>query len=68
MTASTMRKMQVAAYVPREDGVQELEKRGVWWLLLKTIAIDIEWDECLSDMPLPMSMPMSMVELPAKLL
>lgn len=68
MAASAMRKIQVPAYVPREDGVQELEKRGVLWLLLKTIAMDIDEDECMSDMPLPMSMSMSMLVLPAKFL
>lgn len=43
--ARAMRKMQVPAYVPLEDGVQSLEKRGVLWLLTKTIDMDIDEDE-----------------------
>lgn len=45
MAARAIRKMQVPAYVPREEGVHVLEKRGVPWLLLKTMAIDMDEED-----------------------
>ena len=39
--ARTMRKMQVPAYVPDDEGVQTEEKSGVLWAFVKTMAIVI---------------------------
>lgn len=41
MMARTMRKMQVPAYVPDDEGVQAEEKSGVLWAFVKTMAIVI---------------------------
>lgn len=44
MMARIIRKMQVPAYAPEEVGVQAEEKRGAFWVLVKTafICMDVE--------------------------
>jgi hypothetical protein len=37
--ARMMRKMQVPAYVPEDEGVQAEEKSGVLWAFVKTMVI-----------------------------
>lgn len=39
MMARMMRKMQVPAYVPEDEGVQAEEKSGVLWAFVKTMVI-----------------------------
>lgn len=53
--------MQVPAYVPREEGVHVLEKRGVSWLLLKTMAIDMDEED--EESPIP-DMPDMLLPIP----
>jgi len=59
MMARTMRKMQVPAYAPVEEGVQAEEKRGVLWSLWKTMLIMVEED--MSELDMECEWLMSMV-------
>ena len=45
MIARTIKKMHVPAKLPEDEGVQALEKSGVSWAFLNTIAMLIELDE-----------------------
>lgn len=58
MMARTMRKMQVPAYTPEDEGVQADEKSGVLWVFVKTMDMVIveELDEELESLIPLMSM------------
>lgn len=62
MMARTMRKMQVPAYVPDDEGVQAEEKSGVLWAFVKTMAIVMVEEELEELEPLILLMSIEIVE------